>query len=307
MTAEDYQSLIDAATWQFIRQTESFYPENSGTLPIAQQRAIYDAMARHFHREYPPNTIVRDAEVADVPCRIFGGQAPTVIYFHGGSFIFGGLESHDDICAEICVATGSKVVMVDYRLAPEHLHPAALEDALAVTRALIADGPVVLVGDSAGGMLAASVAHILRSPQVLGQVLIYPGLGGDMSTGSYQSHAFAPMLTSADVKLGESIRRVHDADDPALNLVPLRDSTFAGLPPTVAIAAECDPLASDCAAYAAAIQAAGGNAVAHTAQGMVHGYLRARGMVPRAAASFEMICGAIAALAAVRWPYGGTT
>lgn len=305
MTAADYQTLIDPRTWQFIHETEAFYPADSGSLPLADQRAIYDRMARHFHRGYPTGIIARDAEIAGVPCRIFAGRAPRVVYFHGGSFIFGGMDSHDDICAEICAATGQEVVLVNYRLSPEHLHPAALLDALAVTRALIHDAPVVLAGDSAGGMLAASVAHVMRGEAaILGQVLVYPGLGGDHAKGSFQTHAFAPMLTLAEVELFQSIRQVATSTDDALNIVPLQDRDFSGLPVTVAFAAECDPLADDCANYATAINDAGGRAVAFTGKGLVHGYLRARASVPEARASFEMICAAVAALAAGEWPYG---
>lgn len=304
MTATDYQSLIDAPMWGFIRETEGFYPPNSGALPIAGQREIYDAMARHFHRGYPAGITARNADLAGVPCRIFAGAAPRVIYLHGGSLIFGGLNSHDDICAEICAASGREVVMVDYRLAPEHPHPAALQDALAVTRAVLAEGPVVLAGDSAGGMLAAAVTHLLRGQAILGQVLIYPGLGGDLDKGSYQTHAFAPLLTLADVRSYMDLRQANALGDDPLHLLPLQDADMTRLPATVAIAAQCDPLADDCADYAAAIRAAGGQAVAFTAHGMVHGYLRARATVPEAAASFQMICAAISALAAGEWPYG---
>ena len=98
-----------------------------------------------------------------MPCRIYPGAAPTVVYLHGGGFVVGGLHSHDDVCAEIRATTGLTVVAVDYRLSPEHLHPAALDDALAVIRALL--GPVVLAGDSAGGNLAAAASHVLRGPR----------------------------------------------------------------------------------------------------------------------------------------------
>lgn len=308
MTAADYQTLIAPSTWQFIRETEAFYPANSGALPLAAQREIYDRMARHFHCGYPSGIVARDADVAGVPCRIFAGRSPRVIYFHGGSFIFGGMDSHDDICAEICAATGQEVVMVNYRLAPENLHPAALLDALAVTQALAMDAPIVLVGDSAGGMLAASVAHVMRgAAAILGQVLIYPGLGGDHAKGSYQFHAFAPMLTLAEVEVFRDIRGAQASVDPALDVLPLQDVDFTGLPPTIAIAAECDPLADDCAEYATAITTAGGKAAAFVAKGQVHGYLRARATVPEAATSFKMICAAIAALATNEWPYGDRT
>jgi acetyl esterase len=305
MTGPDYQTLIDAETWAFIKATEACYPADTATRDIASQRRIYNAMCEVFRRPYPAGVTATDLSIAHVPCRRYAGASPTVVYFHGGSFVVGGLHSHDDVCAEICAATGLAVVAVDYRLSPEHGHPAAFEDACAVVRTLAASGPVVLVGDSAGGNLAAAASAALRGEvALLGQVLIYPGLGGNLDQGSYITHAQAPMLTRADVVAFTQARskagsRLRDA-----TLAPLNDTDFSGLPATFAIAAECDPLADDAEAYAQAIRAAGGRAVAVTAKGMVHGALRARHMSSRAATMFTQICAAISAFAQGDWPYG---
>jgi acetyl esterase len=302
-----YQDLIDAPTWAFIKATEACYPPDTASLSIAQQRAIYDAMCRSFHQGYPEGVVAEDHSIASVPCRVFAGVAPTVLYLHGGGFVVGGLESHDDICAEIRAATGLTVVCVDYRLSPEHLHPAALEDALAVARALAADGPILLAGDSAGGNLCAACAHVLRGApdvHVLGQVLVYPGLGGDINAGSYLTHDNAPMLTRDDVLFYAGIRHGGTAPQSDPTVSPLHDTSFADLPPTVTFGAECDPLCDDAGAYAKAVRAAGGRAVSFTEQGLVHGYLRARHSVPRAKASFARITTALSALAHGDWPYG---
>ncbi len=301
MPATDYQSLIDAPTWAFIRRTEACYPTDAANRSIAEQRVIYDAMARAFHRGYPPGITARDETTAGVPCRIYQGRLPTVIYLHGGGFIMGGLHSHDDICAEICARTGFRVVSVGYRLAPEHLHPAAYEDALAVARAIAASGPYLLVGDSAGGALAASVAQGLRhhDARALGLVLIYAGLGGNPDQGSYLTHANAPMLTRDDVRFYGKVRHkdgVAPTDDPTA--YALHDTDFGGLPRAAVFSAECDPLADYGREYCARITAAGGQAEWHLEQGLVHGYLRARACVPRAAASFERIITAITTLGA---------
>ena len=303
MPPTDYQTLIDAPTWAFIRATDAAYPPDTASLSVADQRAIYDRMCRAFHRGYPPGVTATDSPVAGVPCRQFAGAGPTVLYLHGGGFVVGGLESHDDVCAELCARTGLPVVCADYRLAPEHTHPAAYDDCLAVARALAAQGPILLAGDSAGGNLCAAVAAALRGTgaQVLGQVLIYPGLGGNWDRGSYLTHAHAPMLTRDDVIFYFTIRHGSPPDRPDPTASPLAATDFAGLPPTLAIAAECDPLADDAAAYAAAVTAAGGQAQAVTEPGLVHGYLRARATVPRAAASFDRIVATLSAMAARRW------
>ncbi len=306
MPDPDYQSLIDAPTWAFIRQSEAAYPPDTATLTIADQRAIYDRMCRAFHRGYPPGVLAEDRVIAGVRCRVFAGAAPVVLYLHGGGYVVGGLESHDDVCADLRARTGLGVVCADYRLSPEHRHPAAFDDACAVARALGAGGPILLCGDSAGGNLCAAAAHALRGSgvEILGQVLIYPGLGGDVNRGSYLTHAHAPMLTRDDVLFYKDIR--HGAPPPAgdATVSPLQDTDFSGLPPTLAIAAQCDPLADDARDYAAAIRAAGGTALAVEEPGLVHGYLRARMSVPRAAASFTRITETLSAMAARRWPEG---
>jgi acetyl esterase len=291
MPAPDYETLIDAATWGFIRATEAAYPADAVGLTMAQQRAVYHAMCAVFHAGRPAGVQVRDLTTAGVPCREYAGKGTTVIYFHGGGFVVGGLDSHDDICAEIAQATGFTVVSVDYRLSPEHQHPAAYDDALAVVRAT--QGQVILVGDSAGGNLAAAVAATLP---VAGQVLIYPGLGGDRSKGSYVAHAHAPMLTLADVDFYAGIRHGGVEVVGEATSAPLQATTFTGLPPTVAFSAECDPLADDARDYVAQINAAGDRAAWVNEAGLVHGYLRARHSVPRAKASFARIVAAIAAL-----------
>jgi acetyl esterase len=303
VTQTDYQRLIDAPTWDFIRATEAAYPPDTATLTIADQRAIYDRMCRAFHRGYPTGVTAEDRPIAGVPCRVFAGSDPAVLYLHGGGFVVGGLESHDDVCAEIRARTGLRVVCADYRLSPEHRHPAAFEDCMAVARSLAEAGPILLCGDSAGGNLCAAVSHALRGTGVglLGQVLIYPGLGGNPDKGSYLTHAHAPMLTRDDVLFYKDIR--HGAPPPQgdATVSPLQDRDFSGLPPTLAISAECDPLADDARDYAARITAAGGVAAWVQEPGLVHGYLRARASVPRAAHSFAHITEALSAMARGHW------
>ncbi|MFZ1681989.1 MAG: alpha/beta hydrolase, partial [Rhizobiaceae bacterium] len=157
----DYKQLIDAETWAFIERTNSWYPPDTVDYTIGQQREIYDAMCREFFAGYPEGVTARDEPivVADraIPARRYspGGDAADralVLYCHGGGFILGGLESHDDVCAELCARSGFEVISVDYRLAPEHVHPAAYDDALDAYRAARAAGgrrPIVLAGDSA--------------------------------------------------------------------------------------------------------------------------------------------------------------
>jgi acetyl esterase len=308
----DYNALIDAETWAFIERTNSYYPPDTIDYTIAQQREIYDRMCREFFAGYPEGVAVETSAIAapthDIQIRVYRSApqaAATVLYFHGGGFILGGLDSHDDVCAELCARTGYEVVSVDYRLAPEHLHPAAFDDVMSAFEWATAnrEHPVVLCGDSAGGNLAAAVSHATRGHQrkPIGQVLIYPGLGGDRSRGSYVTHAEAPMLTVRDLEFYKNVRTGGVDGTGDITLSPLADGDFANLPPTVLITAECDPLSSDGEAYRARVAAAGGRAYWFEEPGLVHGYLRARHTVGRARASFTRIVDAVAALGTGEW------
>jgi acetyl esterase len=305
----DYNTLIDAETWAFIRETGRFYPEDAVGLSISEQRRVYDEMAHAFHQEHPEGVGTVNRSVGGVPVRIYTAGHPTrtVVYFHGGGFVVGGLDCHDDVCAEICAQTGYRVISVDYRLAPEHRFPAAFNDAWTATQwagAAYGDD-LVLCGDSAGGNLAASVAHHARGrlSGIMGQVLIYPGLGGDMETGSYLEHAHAPLLTREDMLFYRTIYLggAEPKGDPTF--APLQDSVFSGLPPTVIFTADCDPLRDDGRDYRDYLTNAGVAAHWINEQGLVHGYLRARLSVERARASFERITVAIEALGQGLWPY----
>lgn len=308
----DYTKLIDGETWAYIERVNSFYPPDTVDYTIDQQRAVYERMCLAFHTGYPQGVLAQDATIptpaCDIPIRIYRkAEKPgaVVLYFHGGGFILGGLDSHDDVCAEICDRTGYEVVSVDYRRAPEHLHPAAFDDALAAFEWAVktCKQPVILSGDSAGGNLAAAVSHATRggAARPVGQMLIYPGLGGDRTSGSYVTHAEAPQLTLRDLEFYKHVRTGGGDPTGDITLAPLADVDFSNLPPTVVITAECDPLSSDGEAYGRRIAEAGGRAYWLEEPGLVHGYLRARHSVVRARASFTRIVDTITALGRQEW------
>jgi len=311
MTAPDYRALIDAEIWAFIDRLDACYPPGVVEMDIAGQRAVYDDMCKVFDQGRPEGVTVWDETHGGVPCRRYEGgtSAVTVIYYHGGGFVVGGLDSHDDVCAEICVRTGYRVISVDYGLAPEVVFPGCFNDAWSAFAAIAQahPGDIVLSGDSAGGNLAAAVAHHARgrvTGRIIGQVLIYPGLGGDWTQGSYVVHANAPHLTTADMAFYMQVRTggtPPPKGDP--RYAPLQDSDFSGLPPTVLITAECDPLASDGGTYCDAVLIAGGQAHWINVAGMVHGCLRARVMSRKAAGFFDEVVQAVDAFGRGDWPY----
>jgi acetyl esterase len=308
-----YESLLDPETWDYIDEIDRWFPPEILAKPLGEQRKVYDAMCKAFHAGYPAGVrvegIAAPSPTGPIPMRRYTPPAvrtpAVVLYYHGGGFTLGGLDSHDDICAEICAGAAIEVVSVDYRLAPENLHPASFLDGVAAYRWLAGrDVPILLAGESAGGNLAAAVTHAVCSEsQPLGQVLIYPSLGGETSGGSYAEHANAPLLSVADLDWYRNLRtgRMPKPDDPTLS--PLKDTDFSRLPPTVIATAQCDPLSDDGKAYAERIKAAGGHAHWREEPRLTHSFLRSRLTVLRAREAFDAIIADVASLAAGRWPY----
>lgn len=296
-TITDY-GWLPADIRAFIDRSLAAYPADAVDFSIAEQRAFYDRYCADFDPPHPEGLRTENLVIAGVPCRRYIPTAPldgvTGVYFHGGGFVVGGLESHDAIVAELAEQAQVTLVAADYRLVPEHPHPAAYDDCLAVVRAI--PGPKVLVGDSAGGTLAASVSATF--PGILGQVLIYPGLGGGADMPSFTRHARAPMLSAAECLYYEKVR-YGGAEPPQGDVTarPLDAADYGDLPPTAIFVAEADPLASSGVEYAARLAEAG-VAVSYTEEpGMVHGYLRARHMAAGARDSFARIAGALRRLA----------
>ena len=151
----------------FMIAGERFYPPDAVNFTLAEQRAFYDRYAAHFRKPRPSGVSTSDFATGSIPCRLYQKAGtvnpPILLYLHGGGYVLGGLESHDDICAEICDGAAVDVVSIHYRLAPEHPFPAAFEETLAVYRNLTGQYRRLLIGgDSAGGNLAAAACLKLR-------------------------------------------------------------------------------------------------------------------------------------------------
>jgi len=297
----DYTQLLSAEVWAFIKETEAAYPPGAADEPVAVQRGYYNALCAKFDRPHPPRLRVENLTQNGLSMRRYHPQSPRgqVLYLHGGGFVVGGLESHDAICAEVADQAQASVLAVDYRLAPEHRHPAALHDAQAALTWLLANshGPLVLAGDSAGATLAARLAHSNRhNARLAGQALIYPWLGAVRDTPSTQAHANAPMLTRADMDYYQALIFEHPYIANGPDLFVLNDQNVADLPPTFIVTAECDPFASDGHDYAEMLGAAKARVTLVKGEGLVHGFLRARHTVPAAARAFSNLTAAIGAM-----------
>lgn len=240
-----------------------------------------------------------------------GAVAPVVLFFHGGGFVVGDLETHDGTARQHAVGADAIVVAVDYRLAPEHPYPAAVEDAWAATlwvtenaAELHADPSLIAVaGDSAGGTISAAVAQRARdtgaSPIVF-QLLWYPSTMWDASLPSFTENAAAPILDTRGVAaFSRWYAGEIDMSDPPPGMAPGRAKDLSDLAPAYIAVAGYDPLRDDGIRYAGLLTAAGVAAEVHNAETLVHGYLGYAGVVPAATAALQ---GGLTALRAALHP-----
>jgi len=315
--------MLDPEVKAFIARTETFYPAAANSAGAAENRAAYDRMCEAFRAPRPEGVSVIDTVLPaarperQLELRRYGvaSARPGVVllYLHGGGFVLGGLDSHDDICAELCLGAAIDVVSLDYRLAPEHPYPAALDDTEAAYRSFVASGHQVIVGgDSAGGNLAAALCLRLKrlgDAPALGQLLIYPGLGGNpFRCGS--RNLDAPLLS---MRNSGGYRDAYAGGRAALlqtdpEFAPLSAEDLHGLPGAAIIAAGIDPLRQDAEDYAALLAAAGVPTMFRNDPGLVHGHLRARHTSRAAGRSFRAITQAVSRMADLSFPdfYGVT-
>lgn len=217
------------------------------------------------------------------------GARPAIVFFHGGGFVFCSIESHDGFCRRMARNTGSVVVSVDYRLAPEHQAPAAAEDAYAATQWVaehhlelgIDPTQIVVAGDSAGGNLAAVVslmARDRRGPAIAAQVLLYPVIEPDFTTKSHREFGTGNFNTTAAMRwywkqyLGDACIN-GPADFPCAYVIPTCAESLADLPPAIVVTAGRDPLSSEGRSYVAALREAGVSVGHRHYPELFHGFL----------------------------------
>jgi acetyl esterase len=290
----------------------------SGRPPLERQ-SVEEARAFHVQDAAALNgEPVAVAAVADrripgpageLPVRVYTpeGEAPLpiVVFFHGGGWVVGTLDTYDAVCRALAAATPAVVVSVDYRLAPEHRWPAAAEDAYAATlwasRNAAELGGVqhrlAVAGDSAGGNLAAVVALGARDrggPTIAFQLLVYPVLDAAADTASWREYADGFYLTAAGMRWYWD-HYLGGADGLAPDASPLRAAFVGGLPPALVVGASHDILRDEGEAYAARLHEAGVDARAIRVPGMVHGFLRWRAVTPAADAALQESAAALRA------------
>jgi acetyl esterase len=256
----------------------------------------------------PPEEV---AEVVDltapgpegpIPVRLYVPEGerplPVLVYFHGGGWVIGNIESHDGACRALANRSGCLVASVDYRLAPEHRFPAAVDDAYAATvwaAEKIGDfggdaARLAVGGDSAGGNLAAVVSQLAAArggPSIAFQLLVYPSVDRHDDSPSMTENAEGPLLTVAWMEWfwGHYLTGPDDALDPRVS--PGLTADLSGLPPALVVTAEYDPLRDQGARYAQQLRDAGVDAEHRNYDGMIHGFIQMAGILDGARAMLD--------------------
>jgi acetyl esterase len=268
---------------------------------IPPTHTLSPADARRFYRERRAFTqpdapalpevrdLAADGPAGPIPLRLYrprtdAGALPVLVYYHGGGWVIGDLDTHDVLCRQLALQAGCAVVAVDYRMGPEARFPAAVDDCVAATRwvranaaALGVDGTRIAVGgDSAGGNLAAVVAIAARDAgdlPIAFQLLIYPATDQRRIAPSHTANAQGYLLTA------DSMRYYHDhyIDDPKHDLdwraSPLLADSLAGLPPALVLVAGYDPLRDEGVQYAQRLTESGCRATLVSFERMIHGFV----------------------------------
>jgi acetyl esterase len=282
--------------------TEVARRETRHSALMANGRPI--AMARVEERTIP-------GEAGPIPARLYvpGGQpaeepAPLIIFFHGGGFCIGDLETHDGVCRFLAAGSGASILAVDYRLAPEHPFPAAVEDAwsafswAAANAAALGVDParIAVCGDSAGGNLSAVVSLLARegggrTPAL--QLLLYPITDAEGLMASRQTYREGFFLTEPDMQAFERDYLPNGVDpaDPRVSVLQVAD--LSGLPPAYVVTAGFDPLRDEGEAYALRLREAGNRVALRRHPGLIHGFANDFALCPTATAALGEVAGAL--------------
>ena len=280
----------------------------SSTPSLADMRRTTEALADFSRGELKRDVETRNGALAgpaaEIPIRVYQSRStteailPGLVYFHGGGWLSGSLDSHDGICRALADEGRCRVVAVDYRLAPEHPFPAALEDGAAAIRKIVAEadglkidrGRLGVAGDSAGGNLAAALCRELRNQMAIAlQLLLCPVLDALGRTPSRRALASGYFLEERTMEsYFERYRVVGLApDDPRVS--PLRATDFRDLPPTRIHVGEFDPLKDEAALYAERLAADGVDARLSVHQGMIHHFYGLSDVIPYAKTALKAI------------------
>lgn len=298
---------------EFIHRCNRAMPPSFYTLPLEEQRTLYHGLTREFPYELPSGVSVRDDTAGHagqcLPIRVYRPRSPSgrglLVYIRGGGFVVGSLETHDTVAAELADWSGLVTIAPDFRMAPEHPFPAALEDCYgalcgivdAAGRFGIDPTRVVVAGDSSGANMAVAVAMMSRDrggPRLRGQALISPVLD---FTRWRRGGVDAPLLTGGEMEYYTACYAPKHEQVTHPYVSPLLHGTFAGLPPAYLMGAEMDSLLVDSEEYARRLREQGIAVELVVEPGLVHSAVRARGLSPQVADAWARFCRGAARLA----------
>ncbi|MFM8867299.1 MAG: alpha/beta hydrolase [Ilumatobacteraceae bacterium] len=245
---------------------------------------------------------VRDVDAGGVPCRLYRPSPevdlPLVVYLHGGGWVVGDLDTHDHVCRTLANKAGMAILSVDYRLAPEHKFPAAVDDARAATvwafensaRLGVDPARLAIAGDSAGGNLAAVVAQRGVVPLKY-QVLIYPAVDMSMTLPSIETNAVGPTLTKTMMRwfIDQYLRDETDEKDVAASPILAADDVLATVPPALIVTSEFDPLCDEGEEYGKRLAKNGVNASVVRFNGTLHGFFSMLSGVDDASGAHDLV------------------
>jgi len=286
-----YHQLTPKDARQMFRETRP-----ASTPPAPQIGAVRDVLTEGA--QAIPLRVYRPPGVSD------SRRLPVLVYFHGGGWVIGDLETHDVLCRQLTAEAGVSVIAVDYRLAPEHKFPAAADDAWAATRWIAAHAAELGVdadrlavgGDSAGGNLAAVVALLAREaggPRIALQILLYPVTDLVSESQSYADLADGYMLTRDSMRWFRALYLAKEQDAADWRVSPLRAPSLAGLPPALVVTAGYDPLRDEGEAYARRLREAGVSVDAVSFGGMIHGFVPMGRLIDTAFRGVSLITGSL--------------
>ena len=307
---------LDASAQKLLDQIRAANLPAMETLPLAEARAGY-ARSRILASPDPPEVAeVRNLSFPSgghaIPARLYRGRtapaasAPALVFFHGGGWVLGNLDSHDSFCRGLANDAACAVLAVDYRLAPEHKFPAASEDAEAAVAWAAKDGAalgldparIAVAGDSAGGNLAAVAALAARragAPALRLQVLIYPTLDLGLTHDSHRRVGEGYTLTASAMRWFRELYLAKSEDIASWRASPLRERELGGVAPAYIVAGGCDPLCDEAADYAQRLIAAGVNVTYRFFPGQMHGFVSSGRLIPEGRGACAEIAAALRA------------
>ncbi|WP_163528085.1 alpha/beta hydrolase [Halobacillus ihumii] len=283
---------LDPQVKMLLQQLEANGAPPLESLPPIYARQAFESLEANSEEPQEPVHIVEDRSIpgpfGGINIRVYTpegtGPHSALVFCHGGGWVIGSLDTHDNVCRALTNLADCVVISIDYRLAPEHKFPAAVEDCYAVVK-WIADHPsifnidpsrIAVGGDSAGGNLSAVISYLAKergTPQLVHQLLIYPSTDFTAETASMRENAEGYFLTRGSMVYFRDhyLQTPEDAENPLASPFLIED--FSGLAPATVITAEYDPLRDEGEAYGRRLKEAGVPVVLTRYDGMIHGFV----------------------------------